>query len=200
MSRRSVCLAVALLTAGVDAQAQLSAQLHVGAVYTSSLVRDSILHRITLRPDIGPHAAGTVGWQLTPRWRVDGDISVGHAGLTTREAGKAREINSLTTLAATVGGTASLISTLDARAGLGLIHHIPAEAKGVFLHGSTTHLLGAAAVSYYRPVHDGWAVGAELRYELHTFSSPALRARGFVGERTVHRLGVGLSLERRWTP
>lgn len=198
--RRSVCLGstVVLLASGGDLEAQLRTRLHVGAVYSSSLVRDSIVQRVTVRPEIAPAAALAAGWEVTPRWHIDGELALSQGGLIIREAGTAREILTLTTLGATGGVTGSITGALAARAGVGLIHYRPSAAKGPFNDGASTHAVGTVSVSYRRPIWPDWALGAELRYQAHAFSTTELRTHGFFGDRLVHRIGVGLSVERRW--
>lgn len=58
--------------------------------------------------------------------------------------------------------------------------------------------MGTAALAYRWPPAPRVELGAEVRYDLHTFTTAELEARGFTGTRAVHRVGLGLSAVYHW--
>ena len=201
MTRTLGAVLVAVLAApGPALLAQLAARVHVGAIASTALMRDSINRPILVEPGTALAAALGVGWQVSPRIRADGELVVARADVTTREGATERTINTVTTVSLTAGITVPVVDRATARVGVGGIRYFPADEVGVFARGGASSVMGSAAVTYRWPVSPRVAVGAEVRYDLHTFTTAELETHGFTGAHTVHRVGFGLTAAYSWPP
>jgi len=201
MTRMFGTLLVAGLSTPCPALAgQLSARLHVGATVSTELAKDSILRPLIVEPSTALTAAVGVGWQVSPRLTADGEVALGRADVITREGSTERTINQVTSVTLTAGLTVPLVDRATARVGVGGIRYFPAHEEGVFARGGASSILGVASLAYRWALSPRVAIGAELRYDLHTFTTGELEARGFTGTHTVHRLGLGLSAAYAWPP
>jgi hypothetical protein len=178
--------------------AQLSARLHLGAVASTSLIRDSVLRPLAVEPELALAATAAVGWRLSSRFVADGELGLTRADLVVRDGSTERPLTAVTTLSLTAGVTVPLVARATARLGIGGIRYFPADDTGIFAQGGSTSVVGSAAVAYRWPLSPRLELGAEVRYDLHTFSTAELQARGFDGTQTVHRIGFGISVGHRW--
>ena len=65
----------------------------------------------------------------------------------------------------------------------------PGEHSGVFRQGSGPITgVGALALGHALPVGARYHLAVEARYDVHWFTTPALRDEGFTSARAVHRV------------
>ena len=201
MMRTLAALLTAVIVAPCPAPArQLSTRLHVGAVASTALMRDSILRPVVVEPGTALSAAAGAGWQVSPRLSADGELVVARADLTVREGSAERTINTVTSVSLTAGLSVLLVDRATARVGLGGIRYFPADEAGIFARGGAASVIGAASIAYRWALSPRVALGVEARYDLHTFTTAELEARGFDSAHTVHRVGLGLSMVYEWPP
>ena len=176
--------------------AQASVQLSLGARYTSTMVRDSIVTAIDVRPTLAPSLAVTAATAIEHGWTADGTIDVSWSTLERHDqGGPTVGLGSLTTLAVVIGVRRALAAGLAGRLAVGGLKYFPGESTGIFRDGSGgVFPLGSATVSYVPPLAFAQrrSLGIEARYDVHAFITPALRNRGFTSSRPVHRLALAL--------
>jgi len=176
--------------------AQASVQLSLGARYTSTMVHDSIVTAIDVRPTLAPSLAVTAATAIEHGWTADGTIDVSWSTLERHDqGGPTVGLGSLTTLAVVIGVRRALAAGLAGRLAVGGLKYFPGESTGIFRDGSGgVFPLGSATVSYVPPLAFAQrrSLGIEARYDVHAFVTPALRNRGFTSSRPVHRLALAL--------
>jgi hypothetical protein len=181
-----------LLTARppVRLSAQVSFHLAAGVRHTSTLVHDSIVGPIDLRPTLAPTFLLGVRSELKPHWSADATLDVSPSGLRRHEAGESFDAGSFTAIAFSVGLRREVAGGVAARAGVGgLIYS--ADRTGVFREGSGGLFpLGTLAATYTPRFGARHHVELEARYDLHRFITRALRTEGYADSRTVHRVAL----------
>jgi hypothetical protein len=169
--------------------AQVSFHVAIGARYSSTLVHDSIVTPFDLRPTLAPALLVSVRDELRPRWSVDATLDVTPSGLRRHESGGSFDAGSFTAFAFTIGLRHQVATGVTTRLGVGGLKYA-ADPTGVFRQGSGGFFPVAALAATYTPFR---RLGIEARYDVHRFSTPALRGVGFTGPRPVHRFTVGVS-------
>ena len=195
---RAVLIMAVTLTARPAARlsAQVSVHLSAGARYTTTLVRDSIVTKFSVRPAIAPALALTVGTPLdtTGEWTVEAVIDWSHSDLVRHDQdGSTQSLGGLGTIGVSIGMRRHLLSWLSARASAGGLKYLPASQTGIFSLGSgSLFALGGLALQAQPPFGARWGLAIETRLDLHRFITPALRAEGFQDSRPVVRLALGV--------
>jgi hypothetical protein len=174
--------------------AQVSVHLAAGVRYSSTLVHDSIVAPFNLRPALAPALLVSVRDELRPRWSVDATLDVTPSGLRRHESGGSFDAGSFTAFAFTIGLRHQVATGVTTRLGVGGLKYA-ADPTGVFRQGSGGVFPLAALMATYAPSLGGTfhRLEIEARYDVHRFSTPALRGVGFTGPRPVHRFTVGVS-------
>lgn len=188
--------ALLLVGAAVPLDAQWQFNAGIGVRYGSALVEDVIVNPITLKTGIGFAAAAGVASPAQNGWSGEATVDINGTGLVRDELGQTHDVGGVATLAFAVAVRRDFTPRLSARAGLGGIAYFPESDAGVFSQGSGgVRPLGVAAARY-RLWRQGSALNSvELRYDVHRFLTPALRAAGFQDGRLVHRLMLGVTVE-----
>lgn len=185
--------AALLLAAPTTASAQWAIQFSAGGRYATALVRDSIVTAITVRPTLG--AAFAIALTSPPQegWAGEAAVDVTVAGHQRKETGATVDLGGLTSVAVTMAVRRQLRPTLAARVGVGGLLYAPERDAGIFRLGTGGFRpLGLAAVTWTPPVGARWGAALEARYDVHRFTTPALRSVGFQDPRTVHRVALAV--------
>ena len=167
----------------------------LGARYSTTLVKDSVVVPIELRPTLAPVVQLSVRDAFPGPWTGDATLDLSHAGLDRRENGSSVSAGSVTNVALMLGLRRSLGHGVAARLGVGGLVYSASE-PGVFDHGSGGLMpLASLSGTYAPPLPIAASHGLELsaQYDLHRFITPALRSVGFNRARPVHRLAIALS-------
>jgi hypothetical protein len=190
-----VCWAL-LLTAAPPRRllAQVSLKPSVGLRYTSTLVHDSIVAPFDVRPALAPVVALALATPLEPGWTFEAALDFSTAGLERHDAdGRTAGLGRVSTFTFTVGVRRRFGGGFTAAVGAGGIKDVPAEATGIFRAGaSPVAALVALSIDYALPLAPRAGLALEARYDVHGFTTPALRAEGFASSRLVHRVALGL--------
>jgi hypothetical protein len=178
--------------------AQVSVHVAVGARYSSTLVHDSIVTPLDLRPAVAPTLLLAVRDELPGPWSVDVTLDVSSSGVRRHERGSSFDAGSFTAAAFSVGLRRTLAAGISGRIGAGGLRYI-ADQTGLFRQGSGGILPTIGAATTYAPAMGGGWLGShgveiEARYDLHRFITPALRSVSFSRARPVHRLAVAVSV------
>ena len=177
----------------VRLSAQVSLHATIGARYSTAIVHDSVVVPVDVQPAIGPAVTLSLREQTRGAWTPDANLDLSWASLQRHESGSSTKINSVTTIAFTVGVRHAVTSGLTARAGLGALKYLPAEKTGLFRDGSSISALGALSLDWTPMARAEREFGVSLRYDVHGFTTPALHAEGFTARQPVHRVSVGVT-------
>lgn len=169
--------------------AQVSFHVTLGARYSSTLVHDSVVVPFDLRPTLAPAILLSVRDQLQPGWSMDATLDVTPSGLRRHESGATIEAGSFTAFAFTIGLRRHIATGATARLGLGGLKYA-ADQTGVFRQGTGSVFPLVTLAATYAPLR---RLEIEARYDVHRFTTPALRGVGFIGPQAVHRLAVVVS-------
>ena len=186
-----ILLVSAVWPSGLAGQVSLHAS--IGARYSTSLVKDSVVVPIDLRPTLAPVVQLGVRDAFPGPWTGDATLDISHAGLDRRESGSSVSTGSATNVALTLGLRRSLGHGVAARLGFGgLIYS--ASAPGVFNEGNGGLMpLVSLTGAYAPPLAASHGLEVLLQYDLHRFMTPALRSVGFNRPRPVHRIAIAVS-------
>ncbi len=172
---------------------QLSLHASLGARYSTTLVKDSVVVPIELQPTLAPVVQLSVRDAFPGPWTGDATLDISHAGLDRRESGSSVSAGSATNVALTLGLRRSLGHGVAARLGFGgLIYS--ASAPGVFNNGNGGLMpLVSLTGAYAPPIAASHGLEVSVQYDLHRFMTPALRSIGFNRPRPVHRIAIAVS-------
>jgi len=196
--RKTALLLALLLPASVSGlHAQTEYYLRVGAVGTSTLVRDVIVDEITVRQSIAPMIALGASLPISTRgYRAGLEATLSSGKFHSSEGGASTDLGTLRTATLMLGFDGPVVSDLRWRIGLGGIQYWPADKQGIFLSGGTARFLAGAGLDYRRPVVSKWDLMTSLRYDFHRFTTGELDLRGFSQGQGVSRVSLSVGLSR----
>jgi len=168
--------------------AQVSFHIAAGPRYTTTMVHDSIVNPFDLRPALAPALLLSVRDELSPGWSADVTLDLTHAGLRRYETSGTFDAGSFTAIAFTVGLRHQVKPHVTARVAAGGLKYA-ADATGVFRQGNG----GLFPIAALGMTYDIKRFEIDARYDVHRFSTPALRSVGFTDARPVHRFSVTVS-------
>jgi hypothetical protein len=195
-----------MLALGVLLPGRLAAQVAVavsaGARYSTALVHDSIVTPFDVRPALAPTVAVTLATPFERGWAAQATIDFSTSDIRRHDpGGSSVEFGRVSTAAFTVGVLRRLPAGLVARIGGGGLKYIPSEKSGIFRSGSGSIAgLGALALSHALPVGKRYHLALEARYDVHGFTTPALRDEGFGSARAVHRVALSIRADAGGAP
>lgn len=190
-----VCWALLLIAAPPRRLvAQVFVRPSVGLRYTSSIVRDSIVAPFDVRPTLAPVLALALATPLQPGWTLEAALDFSTGRLERHDAdGGTAPLGRVSTFMFSVGVRRRFAGGVTAAVAAGGIKDVPAEATGIFRSGAgPVAALAALSVDYTLPLARRAGLAVEARYDIHGFTTPALRAEGFASSRLVHRVALGL--------
>ena len=176
----------------IHLSAQVSFHVAAGVRYSSTLVHDSIVTPFDLRPALAPALLVSVRDELRPGWSADATLDVTPSGLRRHEGSGSSDAGSFTAFAFTVGLRRHLAPGASARIGVGGLRYAAAQT-GVFREGSGGIFpLGTVAATYALPLPFARKrqLEVEAHYDVHQFTTPALRTEGFRESRPAHRVAL----------
>src|SRR6185295_7032216 len=192
----AVCaFAIVGLVSGAKAQTRVGAA--AGVALMTDLARDSIVQPFTVRPDPGPAINFWIESTLDPHYTVAARFGTSWTHLTRHEADSTAEVTPLTTW--TVAVTLSRILIKDVavygKAGA-VVYQADRYQSNLFREGASPEPLLGAGITASRPLGSGLMLVVDLGYDVHRFSTQALRDAGFSGDRLVHRIGLSVGVSR----
>lgn len=202
MTRRGRAIFAILASLGALPPARLAAQVRIdvtaGARYTTRLVHDRIVTPFDVRARLAPAISVSASLPLDPPWRLAGVLDLSSSNVARYDAGGVTApITGVTTVTLGLGLARPLKPWLDGRVVLGAMKYFPADRVGLFQGGGPFFPFGqltfAAAPSFAARL----GLALELRYDVHKFTTPALRAEGFISSRVIHRVALGIRVPVR---
>jgi hypothetical protein len=130
---------------------------------------------------------------------LTGDLEVSRSDLQSTGDTAATTITGLTVWAPTVALGTPLTPWLRAEARVGALFYAPSDRAGnLFSDGAPVEPALGIGLFVERAL-GRWLRGAlHARYDIHRFTTATLEARGFDGKTVVHRVGISVSLSRRF--
>ena len=203
MSRGSAttALVLTLMLSGVAPRrlpAQLAVEIAAGARYSTVLVHDSIVAPFDVQAVLAPVIAVTLTTPLEHRWAAQLTFDFSTSTVRRSDAdGSSISLGRVSSAAFIVGLEHPLPAGLSARIGIGGLKYFPGETTGMFRSGSASvEGLGALAISHPLPLGSQFGFAVEARYDIHGFTTPALREEGFTSARPVHRVALTIRARR----
>jgi hypothetical protein len=187
-----------LLASAGPAAAQVRVGLHLGPIGSTRLVRDSIVEPVTVRPNIGLAAALTAETSVTGGYRAGVRLTATRSNVETHSASQgSAPVTTLTLWHPAAFLRHSIVPWLSAEARLGMFFYAPSQRTGTFFRdGVSPRPALGLGLGIERPLGSRMALEALVTYDVHRFSTAALRAAGFTGETVVHRFGLQLGVHR----
>ena len=189
---------IALTFFAPPALAQSRVGARIGLTGSSTLVRDSIVQALSIRPNLAP----TIGFWIESRldlvYRVDLGLDMAWSQLTQHTPGAAAaDVVPLTSWTPTISLRRLVHRNIAARATMGaLIYDPDQKTSNLFRRGAPVFPLLGLGATMERSVGGGLLLTLDLRYDFHRFTTASLRDAGFVGQRPVHRLTLALGVSR----
>lgn len=178
--------------------AQTSLHATVAARYTSTLVHDSIVTPLDVRPDVAPALTAALDLPLAAPWKLEVLADLSTSTLRRHEAGGGTvPITRVWMLGVSVGLRRQLNPWLEGRAAVGGLKYLPASSIGLFSAGSGLMPYGSVALDAAPAVLARHRLALEVEADIHRFLTPALRTTGFTDARVVYRISAGLRLDLR---
>jgi hypothetical protein len=196
--RKTILFLALLLPARVSGlPAQVEYHARVGAVGASTLLRDLIVNKITVRQSIAPMIALGASLPIGPLgYRVGLEGTLASGKFHSSESGSDTDLGTLRTATLLLGVEGPLFRVFRWHAGAGGIKYWPADEEGIFRAGGTTRFLAGAGVDYRRPVLPKWDLMTTLNYDFHRFATGELETRGFGQTQGVSRVALCVGLSR----
>ena len=190
-------LVVLLIACPATVRAQVSLHASLSARYNSTLVHDSIVTPLDVRPAIGPALAVSADLPLSGPWQLELLADLGTSPLQRHDAdGSTAEITRLWTLGIAVGLRRHLHPWLDGRFAIGALNYLPAQSVGLFSDGAGGVIpYGSLAFDVAPALLARHRLALELAGDLHKFLTPALRSAGFTESRVVYRITAGVRVD-----
>ena len=198
MTRRSLTAGFLLVLASPQLlAAQLSLHASLSARYNSTLVHDSIVTPLDVRPAIGPALGASADLPLSGPWQLELVADLGTSPLERHDSdGSTTEITRLWTLGLAVGLRRHLHPWLDGRFAIGALSYLPAHSVGLFSDGSGGVMPYGSLVFDAAPAPLArHRLALEVAGDLHKFLTPALRNAGFTDSRVVFRISAGVRVD-----
>jgi len=195
---KTILFLALLLPAGASSvHAQLEYHGRLGAVGTSTLLRDLVVNEITVRQSIAPMLALGATLPIGPLgYRVGLEGTLASGKFHSSESGSDTDLGTVRTATLLLGVEGPLFPAFRWHAGVGGIKYWPTDEEGIFLAGGTTRFLAGAGVDYRRPVLPRWDLMTTLSYDFHRFTTDALETRGFGQTQGVSRVALSVGLSR----
>lgn len=191
MTARAAAVAALLPLLPVPLPAQWGGYVSFGARYGTLLVSDVIVDPIDVRQAIAPVVGLGLSTPPDRSWSGEAALDVTFTTMQRDEPGETVDLGGLTTLSFTVAVRREVAHGLTARAGAGALFYGPGQESGIFRDGTGGPTpLALLGLTYAPEAGRRYGLALDLRYDVHRFITPALRAVGFDESRFVHRIAL----------
>lgn len=176
--------------------AQTTARLTVGGTIGTSLVTDQLGGPVSLGSGVPITAAISLAHPIGMTYRARLEVRAGRGALHAESNGETSTIPALTTVGVMLLVDGPLANRVRWEVGAGVMNYRPSEQSGVFSQGGPTPWMLGAGLSWTRPLAGSFDLVANGRYDFHQFRSRQLDSRGYTQYESVHRVGLGVGIER----
>jgi hypothetical protein len=194
---RPILIPALLLVAGPGAlPAQTDYYARVGAVWSSTLLRDAIGSEINVRQAIAPMVAVGASLPFSPGYRAGLEATLASGGFDAEQGGAETDLGTIRTASLLLGLDGPIVKSLRWRAGMGGVLYWPSEDRGIFLQGGPIRFLVGGGADWREPVTPSWDLMISARYDFHRFTTDELERRGFSQAQGVSRVSLSVGLAR----
>jgi hypothetical protein len=168
-----------------------------GATASTPLVRDSIVQPLTVGPKVAPSLAVGADAPLSDWYRLGIELRHVRSDLIRREGGVNTTLLPLTIWSASLTLRRRVTPWAGVTGRVGAARYVPAAGgREATFFRTERPLLPAvgASVTAAVPLWRSLTAGIEIGYDLHRFATLGLRDQGIAGNRTVHRVTMGVTL------
>lgn len=197
MMRQCLPLLLGALLA-TPAGAQMSVRLAAGVTMGTPLVEDVLGGPVSLGTGLPPTIALSVAHPVGAKYRAVVEARIGRGALQVDDDGIADDLETLTTIGLMALVDGPLAGAVRWEVGAGIVSYKPAERSGVFSQGGPSPWIIGGGLTWTRPIGSSLEFLAGARYDFHQFRTRQLESRGYTQFQTVHRLGLGIGIERRF--
>ena len=185
-------VALALLTNGLEAQIRV--EVGAGMTATSKLASDSIVNSINIGMDPGFAASFRLGAALDSANTLQIGLTLSHNTMVREVAGGASsDITSVNVWFPSIGLRRQFVGPTKIRGIIGALIYDPEDTVGTpFRDGSPVLATAGLGITYTPDFANGLSL--DLAWDIHRFSTSALRLEGFGGDQVVHRITLLLQL------
>jgi len=177
---------------------QVSVGIGLAGVASTSIVTDSIVEPVAVRPQIAPQVTLRVETLLDGPYRLAVDLAVSRSNLVAHGPAESTKVTGLTLWSPGVSLRTAATPWLGAEARLGMLIYDPGDTQGtLFADGAPVTPQVGVGLHAERALSDALTASLHMRYDVHRFTTTSLKAHGFTGETLVHRIAVGVTLYRR---
>jgi hypothetical protein len=192
-----VASAVLVLASGSPLRAQLRVGAAAGGTVSSVLVRDSITVPVTVTPKPGAQIAFWLETRLNSTYRVSASLSTAWSTLSRTEERASTGVVPLATWTPAVTLDRVVLPGLSVGASAGaVIYRADRARSNLFRLGANPAPVFGANLRFDHPTAGGLVLTGRLGYDVHAFTTPALRDAGFRGSRPVHRVAITFGVSR----
>ncbi len=166
----------------------------------SDLVEDVIVDEITVGARPAPTVTLAVGTVLDANHAVAVEGAWSRSDLESRTGDAASRVLSLAVWTANVSIRRRVITDLWALGRIGALKYAPARGERdgtLFQDEAPLRPMFGIGARYERGLTSALAVGVDVGWDVHRFTTRSLRADGFAGESTVHRVTFAVVVGRR---
>ncbi len=178
-------------------------ELRAGATATSNLVTDVIVEPLSTRPAVAPTFGMAVGTRLDSLYTVHVTGAWTRSDVKRYQRGTVTPVIAVSTWQGSVELRRRITPLIIGHAMVGVLKYAPgSDGRGATLFrgdAPAVPTLGIGA-SLGRSVTPTLHAALHVAWDLHRFTTAALRATGFEGRRTVHRVFFGATIRREANP
>ena len=193
---RHALLATCLTLVALPVHAQITARLTVGASVGTPLVEDVLGDPVSLGAGVPPTLALSAWHPIAAKYRAGLEARVGRGSLKVDDGGVADDLEALTTVGLMFLVDGPFAGGFRWEVGAGIMSYRPADEAGVFSQGGPSPWMLGGGLTWTRPLGSTMRLAASGRYDFHQFRTRQLESRGYTQFQTVHRIGLGIGVER----
>jgi hypothetical protein len=197
MMRQCLPLLLGALLAA-PAGAQMTVRLTAGVTMGTPLVEDVLGGPVSLGTGLPPTIALSVTHPIGAKYRAMVEARAGRGPRQVDDDGTSDDLGTLTTVGIMALVDGPVAGAVRWELGAGVMSYRPADRDGVFSQGGPSPWIIGGGLTWTRPIGASLDLLAAARYDFHQFRTRQLESRGYTQFQTVHRLGLGIGIERRF--
>lgn len=176
----------------------MTARVTAGVTMGTPLVEDVLGGPVSLGTGVAPTLAIALEVPIDATYRGMIEVRASRGTLAVDDDGTDDELGNLTTASVMGLVNGPLFGAFRWEVGAGIITYRPADRGGVFAQGGPSPWILGAGLSWTRALNPSTDFVAGARYDFHQFRTRQLETRGYSQYQTVHRVGIGVGVARRF--
>ncbi len=176
--------------------AQTSVRVTGGPTVGTALATDQLAGPVSIGTGVVPTIAIALAQPIGTDYRALVEVRAGRGSLRADSNGEESTIPGLTTVGVMLLVDGPLAHRVRWEVGAGVLSYRPKERSGLFSQGGPTPWMLGAGITWTRPLSGALDLALNGRYDFHQFRSRQLDSRGYTQYQSVHRIGLGVGIER----